>query len=850
MNCPTCQKQIHEVVVHADSEVWGCDCGYEVIFKDGEVFFPPESPVSETRPQWDDDLIGVVSGSCYIDMDHLAAETIDEIKRDLSLYNMQKDTALRLFTEMGNDLVVPRDYGLRKLGMELFHNNMSMGDKANLEFIRELDPKRQQPRIVSEILENVKPGRGGIAQAVCGSGKCLGAGTTVIKADGSVVPVEQIQQGDRLMGPDGTARNVVTTTRGRGALYEIKPIKGEPWVCNDVHVLTLVNMNTSKIVDVGLDAWFTTTKSFRWSHKLFSVGISSFEKTPAPTKVDPYFLGVWFGDGTKRQHVVAGSAEIATVSITKPDPEIRALCEATALEWGLKVRVDGAEGDPTYHLVNDRGAGNPLLTALRQDVGSGIVIPDAILRGTIETRRQFLAGFLDADGEQADSCFVITQKRTDWARAAWWLARSIGLCAIMTSRKARDQNGTEGVYAVVSISGHTDQIPTRIPRKQAAPRRQRKTATRTGFTATSIGDGDYYGFTLDGDGRFLLGDFTVTHNTVMGLYCAAQWKRSTLILVHSEFLGEQWLKAIKLFLGLDPAEVGWVQGDRCDYKHPITIAMVESLALAAREKREDYSKDFYLSFGTLLADEVHRYAADTWHLAVGRFPAAYRLGLSATPTRADKMEEVIFKHFGPLVSETAPYQIVPEIFMVMIETELNEKRYRKWENGHLTDEIKLSKLITLLAQDSRRNDMLAFYIANALKSGRKLIALSDRLDQLDDVMSRVNEKMKDAPPVLSKFIGGMKQAARKEAVLAQGIFGTYSLAAEGLDIPDLDTLVMLTPRSNVEQSVGRILRECAGKKAPFVVDIVDSIDLCRILGRKRARFYLDRGWQVTYKEWL
>jgi len=211
---------------------------------------------------------------------------------------------------------------------------------------------------------------------------------------------------------------------------------------------------------------------------------------------------------------------------------------------------------------------------------------------------------------------------------------------------------------------------------------------------------------------------------------------------------------------------------------------------------------------------------------------------------------VFFDHIGPLVSTTDEYQIVPEIFMVKIEVYLNDRRFRKWENGHLTDEIKLSKLVSVLAEDSARNDMLAHYISDALKKGRKIIALSDRLDQLDIVMDRVRQKLGEANcPQLSKFIGGMKQAERKEAIKAQSIFGTYALAAEGLDIPDLDTLVMLTPRSNVEQSVGRILRSYAGKKSPVVVDPVDSVDLCRILGRKRWRFYTERGWKVTYKEW-
>jgi ATP-dependent exoDNAse (exonuclease V) alpha subunit len=85
----------------------------------------------------------------------------------------------------------------------------------------------------------------------------------------------------------------------------------------------------------------------------------------------------------------------------------------------------------------------------------------------------------------------------------------------MTTRRAKAQTGVEGTYFVITISGHTNQLPLRIQRKKAAPRRQIKDATRTGFAVHSIGDGPYFGFELSGDGRFLLGDFTVTHNTTL-----------------------------------------------------------------------------------------------------------------------------------------------------------------------------------------------------------------------------------------------------------------------------------------------------------------------------------------------
>lgn len=347
-----------------------------------------------------------------------------------------------------------------------------------------------------------------------GGGKCLGSGTPVIMADGSIRPVEEIRTGDRLMGPDGKARTVQGTTSGRSPLYRITPVKGESWVCNDKHVLTLVKHGHQNgggtVIDIPVEEFLAKNKTFQESYKQFSVGIDEFEPSDyRPLDIDPYFLGVWFGDGTKYVKTLTdGSRALAWVVVTKADPEIKKLCESTASEWGLKVTAKtNSSGCPSYSIVNDHGQGNSLLDVMRETLGPDLRVPDAILRGSRDVRLAFLAGFLDTDSELHHNGYVITQKREDWSRAVWRLARSLGFMAVIKP--------VGGTYHQVSIYGDTDRIPLRIPRKRATSRKQRKTATRTGIKIDPIGEGDYYGFMLDGDGRFLLGDFTVTHNSLL-----------------------------------------------------------------------------------------------------------------------------------------------------------------------------------------------------------------------------------------------------------------------------------------------------------------------------------------------
>lgn len=336
-----------------------------------------------------------------------------------------------------------------------------------------------------------------------GSGKCLGRGTAVMRYDGSIVPVEDIEAGERLMGPDSRPRHVLALGRGHGPLYRIVPTKGEPWVCNADHVLTLVRTRTHAVVDVALDEFLAWAPSKQREHKLFMPDGIQWPTRPVAPPVTPYFLGVWLGDGSK-------DVAVNGVRVTKPDPEILEACRREAARFGLRVRSDDSGGTrcPTHRIVGVRGRTNPLRELLKRIERNGLRIPREYLTATRTERAELLAGLLDTDGHLSGGCFDFVQKHKAITDGTAFLARSLGLR--VTEREKR-VNGE--VYWRLSISGETDRIPNRIPRKQAPARRQKKNPRRTGFTVEPIGEGEYFGFTLSGDGRFLLGDFTVTHNT-------------------------------------------------------------------------------------------------------------------------------------------------------------------------------------------------------------------------------------------------------------------------------------------------------------------------------------------------
>lgn len=299
--------------------------------------------------------------------------------------------------------------------------------------------------------------------------------------------------------------------------------------------------------------------------------------------------------------------------------------------------------------------------------------------------------------------------------------------------------------------------------------------------------------------------------TVMGLEILRRLNRTTLVLVHKSFLVDQWVERIKTFL--PEAKVGLWQRDIIPTgDEDIVIGMVQSLVNPKRE----YDPSIYRMFGTLICDETHRYGAPMWQDAISKMPAKFRIGLTATPERKDGLQEIIFLHIGPIVYEMEGHTRVPSIWRIDTDTHFEPRSYKLW-NG----EVNTSKLVTMVSKVPERTDLIVTYCLRALKTGRKILILSERVAHVKEMVSLLKELVTE-DFTIDKYIGGMTSKAREISSEADVIIGTYAMAQEGLDIPELDTLILATPKTSITQSVGRILRDSPNKKSPIVVDIVDS----------------------------
>jgi Rad3-related DNA helicase len=344
---------------------------------------------------------------------------------------------------------------------------------------------------------------------------CHAAGQLILMHDGTTKRVQDIVVGDQLMGPDSKSRTVLSLCSGRDQMVRVVPVKGKSWVVNSNHVLTLVCTNedaiprrkNGKCIDISISEYREQSAWFKHLHKLKRCMVEFPATGMHDMELEPYFLGALLGDGSF----------INSVSLSKPDPEMLELAREQALKFGLRLRID--QGD-SYYFSGPRGPSgrNPIIQALRRLELYGLrgcdkFVPRTYLTSHRPVRLAMLAGLLDTDGHLESNCYDFISCSERLASDVAFLARSCGFAAYETEAEKFCQTGAGGIYYRVSISGDLARVPCRIPRKQAADREQKKDVLRTGFSLVDEGEGEYYGFTLDGDGRYLLGDFTVTHNT-------------------------------------------------------------------------------------------------------------------------------------------------------------------------------------------------------------------------------------------------------------------------------------------------------------------------------------------------
>ena len=414
--------------------------------------------------------------------------------------------------------------------------NFFTGDSAVEDAIRKENPYEYVPtghRALDEKLRGMVKGGITFIKAPRGTGKCLHPDQGVLMYSGKVKAAKEVKVGDQLMGPDSTPRNVLSTTKGQERMYEIIPVKGEPWICNESHILALYNYEKGyETLSVGDFLKLPESKKRRYVQ--YRAGAVTFPS--CVQEYDPYFIGMYLGDGSKHKACI-------TLGDSKKELLNYLIQYVSTLGWSLtEEEMRGCRG---YHIVtNTKGRTSPM-TALRWSLfkEGKRNVPLSYKTASVPQRQRLLAGLLDTDGHYSSGGFEIAQKSKVLADDICFVARSLGKAAYC---KPKVVNGE--TYWRVFLSGDFTDIP--FKRHKVSPRRQIKSVTRTGFTVKPLGEGEYAGFQIDGDRLFLLEDFTVTHNTEMIRYFEMgllENSDETIALLHMEEMKSTTYRAMATY---------------------------------------------------------------------------------------------------------------------------------------------------------------------------------------------------------------------------------------------------------------------------------------------------------------
>jgi hypothetical protein len=371
-------------------------------------------------------------------------------------------------------------------------------------------------------ISRIYPMSGRVVLSMWGNSGCHAKGTKVIMFDGSIKNVEDVRVGDSLMGPDSKAREVLELCRGKETMARVNPLRGgDPFVCNINHILSLRRTGTAvnnpfgdAIFNIKIADFLKFTNPQQRMFKLWRPAMVHFKEQNL--LIDPYILGLWLGDGDSRDPV-----------ITTMDKEIKDAWTDFLAKNGCECRIStDMRGNKSKRysatMGQTGGAKNPVRELFKKyNLLDNKHIPIQYLTSSKEQRMSLLAGIIDTDGHASNGTgFDLILKNKALADGVVYLAKSLGmLTSIRKVKKYCQYKGQTrtGEYHRIFIGVSPEMIPdipTRLVRKKLnsynTPHLSRLVS---GFTIDILPEDNYYGFVLNGDHLYLLGDFTVTHNT-------------------------------------------------------------------------------------------------------------------------------------------------------------------------------------------------------------------------------------------------------------------------------------------------------------------------------------------------
>ena len=376
--------------------------------------------------------------------------------------------------------------------------------------------------------------------------------------------------------------------------------------------------------------------------------------------------------------------------------------------------------------------------------------------------------------------------------------------------------------------------------------------------------------------------------TFVSIYTAVEVvKKQFIILVHQEFLADQWEKELKdavpgirvgrvqgstvqlgvvdvppptvdslkaelkarglqtggrkaeLVARLAEADAGAGAGVKPVETYDCVICMIQTIA------SRDWAADAFADFGFTIGDECHHLGAEHFSKALAAIQTLHMLGLSATPNRADGLDRVFLQFIGPVRYQIKVREADDSVEVRVIRFTSADPVYANTPLDRM-GEVSRPQLCNQLASYMPRTLTICNVLEPSVREGRQLLILSDRREHLAAFETEFRRRGFTS---IGYYVGGMKTAERDESAKCMIVLGTFTLAAEGMNIRALNTIALVTPKSKIEQAVGRILRLKKEERtfAPVIYDVLDAPhEVCVRQYRKRRQFYKQCAYAVQF----
>lgn len=767
-------------------------------------------------------------------------------KERMGLFLGDTPRNLRLYETVGEGLWLPfgclRD--IWKMHPVADDYTTDFADFKAMEYESHIDLYPYQQTAVEKAIK----AKNGVLVMPCGAGKGLPIDAKICTPTGWKRNGD-LQVGDAVVGSDGKATRVTGIfDRGKVDAYKITFSDGVETVCDKDHLWTVQKqsqraesgnwdvMNTQAIYEHYQN--MKCRSQYLYIPIVKPVEFYCYEKELYIT-MNPWLLGFLLGDGCFQKSMITFSTN--EMDLLKKVEDIISndyVGEDLVFKSGYDWRFRG------QHIMKALAG-----MELNEKHSYEKFIPAEYLYGSIETRLAVLQGLFDADGHISNGMtyeYSTTSKQL--ADDVIFIVESLGGTAKVKEKiptytyngeKRTGRKAYRIFFKLYNFKPFTSM-------KHSAAYRERthyKEAYRIIKKIEPCEPIISRCITVDApDQLYVTEHFVVTHNTQCGLEIISRIGGRALWLTHTQDLLSQSMERANAVLDVVNGRNGTITAGKIEIGTHITFATVQTMA-----KKIDTAL-FRDCWDVIIVDEcAHCAGAPTrvtqFYKVISRLAARYKIGLTATPKRADGLEQSMFYLLGDTIHEVSREEVAHTTCPIEVI---------KVETGWMPDydcvlmgdgTIDYNKVIDAMIHDESRYQLV-------FEKLRKLIqptmVLANRVEYLQRMCDDYNEFCGKAVCLSGKGQSKAAKAERKAALQALNngeinvIFASYKLASEGLDVPNLQYVLFATPEQNestVIQSAGRVGRKAEGKKCGTVIDFVDDFGMYREWYKKRVRYY-------------